>query len=129
MLDRFHALIHSFCLLSILSKRNCKITAFIAMVRILQMMFKMKWCLKKGTTYPIVSPLTSPHWWNIRPAALCKMMFLLYPEGCPLLFNNPICLNPGRLSFIQFGQSPRLQRLTKRAHSRRRAARATTGAS
>ena len=71
---------------------------------------------------------TSPHMWNIRPAALCSMRFLRYPDGCPRLCRRPVCRKPGRFSFIQFGQSPRLQRFTKCAHSNSSVALATTGA-
>lgn len=73
--------------------------------------------------------LTSPHWQKCLAAFHWSFWFLLLPTIGDRPLDNPLLVIFTWWPFIHSGQLPRLQRWTKRAHSRKREARATTGAS
>lgn len=76
-----------------------------------------------------VGKLTSPHWQKCLAAFHCSFWFLLLPTMGERPLDRPRLVMLTWWPFIHSGQLPRLQRWTKRAHSRKSEARATTGAS
>lgn len=73
--------------------------------------------------------LTSPHWQKCLAAFHWSFWFLLLPTIGDRPLDRPLLVIFTWWPFIHSGQLPRLQRWTNRAHSRKREARATTGAS
>ena len=80
------------------------------------------------TEQPKEKWITSAQEKNILPPSRWRMWVRLWPEGVPRLDSGPEGRKKGKLSFIHDGHCPRLHRCTKWAHSKRNAARATTGA-